>query len=97
MVSITIANHGTKSSLCAMLTEAVSPVRLELHAGRRDVLHATQESFDDDILHTHHQAWRCMKKVLTRQDGSSAIGARFKKQSLIEATCSPTAILPGYW
>ena len=75
MVTIIIASSDTKPFLCPVLTEAVSSVRLELHAGRRDVLHATQKSFDDDILHTHHQAWTCMKKVLTRQDGSNTIGA----------------------
>lgn len=57
-VTIIIASSEIKVFLCAALTEAVSPMRLELCAGRRDVLRPTQKCFDDDIFHTHHQAWR---------------------------------------
>lgn len=57
-VTIIIASSDIKVFLCAVLTEAVSPMRLELCAGRRDVLRPTQKCFDDDIFHTHHQAWR---------------------------------------
>lgn len=47
-------------------TEAVSPMMLVHPAGSRDVQHPTQECFDDHIFHTHHQALRKRRNLLSQ-------------------------------
>lgn len=47
-------------------TEAVSSMMLVHSAGSRDVQHPTQECFDDHIFHTHHQAWRKRRNLLSQ-------------------------------
>ena len=49
-----------------LLTEAVSSMTLVHPAGSRDVQHPTQECFDDHIFHTHHQAWRKRRNLLSQ-------------------------------